>query len=424
MAEAVDSGRLAERTATVARRAQPPLIRAGGALRFAAPALLGYSAVRTFGVLLMWLHVRRSPLPRLSTLWDAVYYLGIADHGYVDDLGIGGYANGVPYSSRAFFPLYPGLIRAVHTVLPLTTAQAALLVAWAAALLAAAGIFAVAAHLYGRSAGVIAAVLWGVIPHAAVENYAYSESLFTALAAWALYAAVSKRWVWAGVVSTLSCLVRPTGIAVAAAVSLAAAWEVVQVLRRGGAAGQGDQGDQVGRGDPGRGVRWWRPLLGGFLAPLGWLGYVGYVGWARHEWDGYFRVQSSWGSQFDGGVTTYRWIRDFFLGQSGNSTTLDQVVMLGVVAAAVVLFVVSLAQRQPLPLIVFSVMMLLISLGNGAEYAPRARFLVPAFALLLPLAVGLARLRSRWSRWAILAVATLASGSYGVFLTFVDRFSP
>ncbi|MFD0528644.1 hypothetical protein ACFQ1I_19220 [Kitasatospora arboriphila] len=232
--------------------------------------------------------------------------------------------------------------------------------------MAAAGIFALGSHLYGHRAGTVAAVLWGVLPHAVVESYAYSEALFTALAVWSLYAVVTRRWVWAGAISTLSCLTRPTGMAVAAAVVVAAAWCLVGHLR--------------GRGGD---VHWSRPLLGAVLAPLGWLGYVGYVGWARGEWNGYFRVQSAWDSHFDGGITTARWLKAMLIGQGHRSTQLDQVVMVLVVLAAVFLFAVTLVQRHPLPLLVFTATSLLIALGNGAFYAPRARFLVPAVTLLL-----------------------------------------
>ncbi|GAA1111208.1 glycosyltransferase family 39 protein [Kitasatospora arboriphila] len=378
------------------------------AVRAAAPAVAGYAAVRAVGLLLLWMHPGPgSALQRITTLWDAVYYRDVALHGYSDDLGMPGYENGVPYSSRAFFPLYPALIRAVHEVLRLDPGGSALLVTWTASLVAAAGIFALGSHLYGHRAGTVAAVLWGVLPHAVVESYAYSEALFTALAVWSLYAVVTRRWVWAGAISTLSCLTRPTGMAVAAAVVVAAAWCLVGHLR--------------GRGGD---VHWSRPLLGAVLAPLGWLGYVGYVGWARGEWNGYFRVQSAWDSHFDGGITTARWLKAMLIGQGHRSTQLDQVVMVLVVLAAVFLFAVTLVQRHPLPLLVFTATSLLIALGNGAFYAPRARFLVPAVTLLLPAAVGLAKARSKLTLAAVLACAALASGMYGVFLTFRNPFSP
>ncbi|MGN5379570.1 hypothetical protein ACQ4WX_26700 [Streptomyces lasalocidi] len=56
------------------------------------------------------------PLALLGRSWDSVWYLGIAGHGYGHDLPSP--APGV-HSDRAFFPLYPALVRALTAVLPL-----------------------------------------------------------------------------------------------------------------------------------------------------------------------------------------------------------------------------------------------------------------------------------------------------------------
>ncbi|MEV7117782.1 hypothetical protein [Kitasatospora griseola] len=386
-------------------------------LRPMAPALLAYTAVRAFGLLAMWLHpksdlpgVSNSTLTRLATLWDAPYYQMIAVHGYSDDLGIDGYENGVPYSSRAFFPFYPMAIRAVHAVLPITAGHAALLVAWFFSLVAAAGIFAVVAHVYRPRIALIAVVLWGALPHGAVESMAYSEPVFTAWAAWSLYALLRRNWIWAGALSCMACLTRPSGLAVAAAVGITAAVELVQFWR----------GRRNGADRP----VVWRVLLGTALAPAGWFGYLAYVGWQRGTWRGYFDVQLAWGTHFDFGRGTLSWMSGMILHPDSKGTTLDQVVMVGIVVASVVLFLLAVEQRQPLPLLVFGGMMLVIALGDGAYFAPRARFLLPAFVLLLPVAAGLSRIRSRVSLWVLLSSAVVCSGFYGVFLVFESVYSP
>jgi len=117
----------------------------------------------------------------------------------------------------------------VHAVLPVGLPAAALLVSWVASLAAAWGVSAAVATRYGRRAGIVSAALWGTLPHSVLMNIAYTEALFSALAAWSLWAALTRRWLWAGTLSSLSCLTRPTGIAVAAAVCAAAA---VELLRR------------------------------------------------------------------------------------------------------------------------------------------------------------------------------------------------
>ncbi|WP_327067323.1 hypothetical protein [Kitasatospora sp. NBC_01302] len=385
--------------------------RAAAQLRACAPALLGYLAVRAVGVLILLVNQHSVPvLTRLGTLWDAHWYTDVATHGYRDDIGVYG-VNGVPFSTRAFFPLYPLLIRAVTGVLPVSAPGAALAVAWAASLVAALGIFAVVAHRYNRRVGVITVVLWGALPHAAVQSMAYSESLFTALAAWSLHALQRRNWIRAGVLSLLAGLVRPTAAAVVAAVCLAAAVELVRRVRRR----EAEHGDAPA---------WWRIVLGAGLAPLGIVGYIGYVDHVRRSWSGYSYIQSAWGTQFDGGMGTARWLDQMFLSPGSPPQLLNQVVIALVVVAYVVLFLLALVQRQPLPWLVYGATILAVAIGSSSTDAARARFLVPAFVLLVPLAAGLSRVRSRASLGVLLGSAAVCSGFYGVYLVFANSYSP
>ncbi|MCU7824365.1 glycosyltransferase family 39 protein [Kitasatospora sp. DSM 101779] len=381
------------------RRAVERAGRLAGALRSAAPALLGYALVRAVGVAVvaLWGAQRgKSGIGRLSTFWDAPWYQAIAVHGYAGTTPVPGPYG--PYQPYAFFPAYPAMIKVFDTVLPLRPNQAALLVAWVAALVAAWGIYAVGSHLYGHRVGVIAAVLWGVTPYAVVESAAYSEQLFTAFAAWTCYAALTRRWVWAGVLCMTAGLTRPTGIALAAAVSAAALWELV---RR--------------RGD-------WHTALGMVIAPLGFLGFLAWVGVVKGRWDGYFRVQDAWQSHFDFGRSTYHSLRDLLT--QADQVWLTQVVVAAVLAGSVVLLVVSVLQRQPLVLVLFSAAMLVLALGDAAYFNSRARFLLPAFGLLLPVANGLVRVRSRSSLVLLLSSAALLSAAYGGYVVFVYPDAP
>ncbi|NEE18092.1 hypothetical protein G3M58_67965, partial [Streptomyces sp. SID7499] len=136
----------------------------------------------------------------LSGRWDSVWYQRIAENGYRYTVTL---PDGSVHSDLAFFPLLPALERAVSEVTPLTLGGAGLLVAWTAGLLAAWGIYAVGARLRGRRTGVVLAALWGVYPTAFVQSMAYTETLFTALAAWALYAVLRGRWIVAGALCVL-----------------------------------------------------------------------------------------------------------------------------------------------------------------------------------------------------------------------------
>src|SRR5690606_36045782 len=151
------------------------------------------------------------------------------------------------------FPLYPGLIALLDPVLPGGPQAAGLAISWLAGPAAAWGLFAIGAHLRDRRTGVLLVALWAVLPHAVVQSMLYTETLFTALAAWSLYALLRRRWLTSGALCLAAGLLRPTAGALVLAVGLAALAAVWR--RRDG----------------------WRPWVAGLIAPLGLLGYLGWV---------------------------------------------------------------------------------------------------------------------------------------------------
>ncbi|NUK59649.1 glycosyltransferase family 39 protein, partial [Streptomyces lunaelactis] len=175
-------------------------------------------------------HIGRSPRMIIARAWDSDWYMLIAEHGYGRVLR---WPDGSVQSDLAFFPLYPGLVRAVTTVLPVTSGTAGLLLSWSAAGAAAWGIYAIVERLHGRRTATLVVLLWGLLPHSIVLSMAYTEPVLTAFAAWSLYAVLTRRWLWAGALATLAGLSRPNGIAVAAAVVAVAAYEVFTAHRRG-----------------------------------------------------------------------------------------------------------------------------------------------------------------------------------------------
>ncbi|MFI1076079.1 hypothetical protein [Streptomyces puniciscabiei] len=368
-------------------RPGPPLARAGGV---AVGLFLG---VRLTGVTVLALvaHVAgRHPLTLLGRSWDSVWYLGIAAHGYGHDLPS---SDPGPHSDLAFFPLYPALLRAVTALAPVGGGIAGLLISWTAAAVAAAGIHAVGSRLHGRATGIALVLLWGLLPHSVVLSMAYTEPVLAAFAAWSLYALLTRRWLWAGALAAVAGLARPNGFAVAAAVLAAAGAEVWR--RRG----------RVSH-------RLW---TGAALAPLGWTAYVLWVGRRKGDlFGGYFEVQRLWGSTFDFGHGSLRFVRAMLL--HGSPFVFPMVLVL--VAAATVLYALLLLDRAPLPLLVFSGVLLLIALGGSGFFESKPRFLLPAFPLLLPLAQGLARTaRARpWHATVLVAALAGLSHGYGAYL--------
>ncbi|WP_406461398.1 hypothetical protein OH768_40655 [Streptomyces sp. NBC_01622] len=365
-------------------------------LRRAAPALLGYAAVRALGlvVLAVWSAARgKSAHTLLTARWDALWYTRVADLGYGYEVRL---PNGDVHSNLAFFPLLPWLERFMHAVSPLSYADGGLAVSLLASLAAAWGIFAVAEHVYGRRAALCAVLLWAMLPVGIVQSMAYSESLFTALAAWSLYAASTGRWLTAGTLALLAGLTRPVGLAVVAAVWVAGIASFVQ-----------DRSTA-----PAHGARNWRCALGLVLAPLGAAGYVLWVGHRTGKGPlGYLDVQAGWRNGFDGGAAFARFVGEKFTSFPSALAGVGLIVGVGLV---VWLYVVGIRQGQPLPLLVYTGVVTALALCASSYFGSKPRLLIPAFPLLFPLALALARLRISRSAWVVGGVA-VASAVYGAF---------
>ncbi|MGW0928388.1 hypothetical protein [Streptomyces sp. NPDC002644] len=357
-----------------------------------------FLAARFAGVLVLTLlaHAEgKDATTLLGRTWDSLWYIGIAADGYGE---VREYTRLV-LNDLAFFPLYPWLIRGVTAVLPLSGGAAGVLVSWVAAGAAACGIYRIGRRLHGRGAGVLLAVLWGLMPHSVVLSLAYTEPLLTALAAWALYAAMTGRWLWAGALACLAGLSRPSGAAVAAAVAAAAALHVAALVRE-----RRLSVHSLGK-----------PLSAVALAPLGWAGFVLWVGMRQGDpLGGYFEVQRRWGSAFDLGRGNLEFVGHLLR----HPDKLVFTVALVIVLLALLLFGLLIADRAPLPLIVYSGVLLLITVGGSGYFASKPRFLLPAFPLLLPLAAALTRTARARPRHATLVVAALAglSFAYGAYL--------
>ncbi|MGW1279700.1 hypothetical protein ACWD4V_22485 [Streptomyces tsukubensis] len=367
-----------------------------------APAVGLFAAARLTGLVLMsvwaW-HIGRQPRAILGRAWDADWYMLIAEHGYGRVLTW----PGAVQSDLAFFPLYPGLVRGLSYAVPdrITSGSIGLLISWSAALVAAAGIYAVGERLHGRRTATVLVLLWGLLPHSVVLTMAYTEPLLTAFAAWALYALLTRRWLWAGGLAALAGLSRPNGIAVAAAVLCVVAYELVC----GGSGGHGGRGGRGARRDP----RLWAAAA---LAPTGWCGYVLWVGFRTGDpLGGYFAVQRGWTSTFDFGAGAARVVRDIAL----RPVALPLTMALLIVLVSAVLFVLLVLARPPAALLVYTGVLVLITLGGSGFFESKPRFLLPAFPLLLPVALALTRARPRSAIAVIAALAGLSFG-YGTYL--------
>jgi hypothetical protein len=373
-------------TPPVAQRPGPPAHRK--VLHALAPAAV-HLLVRGVGVGVLALMAGGGGpgLLRELTAWDGSWLLAIARYGYAGvpaDM-LDAYGHHTDVTAYGFFPGYPGVVAAVGTVIDLTAAG--LIVSLVAGVAGAYAMTRLGELVPGgsRRAGLLLAALFAAAPMSIVLSMAYTEALFCALAAWALVGVLRGRWVVAGLCAAGAGLVRPTATALVAAVGLAALAAV------------------IGRRDG------WRPWLGGLLAPAGLFGYLGWVAVRTGSPDGWYRIQrEGWGWYVDGGGATARYVARVL---AGGNQIFDVAVVVAFLAGAV-LVVVGVAMRLPWPLLVYGTLALLTVLGTEGLMNAKLRLLLPAFTLLLPVALGLAKRRPSTAVGVVVA-ATLASAWFG-----------
>ncbi|MDN3268040.1 hypothetical protein [Streptomyces sp. MA15] len=332
--------------------------------------------------------------------WDGWWYQQIALHGYDPALEPVPGATGLitlEGNSAAFFPLYPALMRLVVEVTGLGPYGAGMTVSVVCSFVAALGIHAVTARLGGRRAGLVAVGLWAVWPGSGAEWAVYSESLYTALAAWACWAVTTRRWAAAGVLAFAAGLTRPTAVALAAALAVAG---LLAVVRR--------------RED------WRRPLAAAAIAPLGTAGYLAWVGHRMGDWGGYTKLQEgAWGHTFDYGRHSLDVLTSVPVGHFDYlfAMPMEDIIGVGVVLLVPVLTVLLVRLRPPAVLVVYTVLSYLMVMATQQYFGNVSRYLLPLFPLYVPLALAMRRLSGPVLA-AVLGTAAVASGSYAGYVLF------
>ncbi|MGI9000906.1 MAG: hypothetical protein ACR2GH_04495 [Pseudonocardia sp.] len=330
-----------------------------------------------------------SSLLRELTSWDGKWLLAIAEFGYAGvsaDL-LDAFGGRTPDTPLAFFPGYPGLVAAVGVLTGGNLVVAGLIVSAVSGVVAAYGLTRLGELVPGgsRRAGLLLTALFAAAPMGVALSMTYTEALFCALAVWALVGVLRRQWLLAGGCAAAAGLVRPTASSVVAAVGLAALAAVLALRDR------------------------WRPWVGGLLATTGLLGYLGYVAARTGALDGWFAIQrTGWGWHLDGGVATVRYLAVVL---TEGERAFDVLIVLTFVGSLVLLGL-GVRMRLPWPLLVYGALLLVTVWGSDGLTNTTLRLLVPAFVLLLPVALGLARRRTG-TAVAVVAGAALASAWFG-----------
>ena len=372
-----------------------------------ATAAVVYLGVRVLGLLFAAFLLRHGAyrqahgsLGLWTTEGDGSFYRAIAAHWY--DHGLIQLTHG---SVLAFLPGYPAAIDSLAWLPGVSVALAGFAITVLAGLAAAWGLATLGLKLTADSRiSLIMVAIWAVAPGSIALSRVYAEALFCALAVWALIALIDRRWLTAGILVMLAGMVRSTALALVAAVAVAVVLALIQAVRTR---------QRIGA--------WWRPVAALLLAPLGLLGYWGYVAWVTHRPDGWFWIEKHrFHMTFDWGKSTIRVISNTFVDKVSAADLLVVLAILGAVA----LTAWSLAERIPVYLHVYTVMVAVLAFTSSANWvSSKPRFFLPAVLLALPLARLLASLRTS-VLVPLIVVLTVLSTWAGVYIGVIARWAP
>lgn len=175
-------------------------------------SLLVFSIPEQAGTTLSW---------KLLDVWqvhDGATYAMIAQHGYASP------------QNRAvvFFPLFPILLHLATPLLGGSVALAGLLIAAVAAVAALTGMYRLIGDDFSAEVAGRAVVACALFPSGLFLLLPFTESLFLALAVWALILARRGRWGWVALLALLLGLTRTQGCLIA----LPLAWELFRQRQR------------------------------------------------------------------------------------------------------------------------------------------------------------------------------------------------
>lgn len=360
-----------------------------GHLRTSVPVYVAAHGLVMIIALLILNHHGRGPLTALSW-WDGDWYRKIADHGYEHHMMYD--KHGVLEQMKiAFFPLLPLLMRVVGHTLGISSVAAGVLISAVASLFAAAGISVLLEPAVGRRVALISVALYGTLLPSFVQSAVYTESLFTALSVWALVACVRKQWLTAGILSVFTGLTRSTAFILVGTVCLFA---LIEGVRK----------------------RDWRALAAVVIAPLGFASFFVFLRIRIGRWDAWSVSETApgWKHTFDFGQDFFRYVQ-----RIGSLSIWSDPGAFGYVMAMVPIVIALLGllylvreRRLPAPVYFYTVLGTLFTVLSGGNYSSLGRYLMPYFALVVPLAGLLSKIRLS-SLLVFLAVTAYLAAWYG-----------
>jgi hypothetical protein len=290
----------------------------------------------------------RSPLHVRS--WDGRWYLQAAQHGWPHLVPSRG------PSTLPFLPALPELIRIVHGLTPLGWTWSAYAAAFLTQVAMVIAVWHLTRDIWGTHAANRATILLCFFPGALVLSLVYSEPLLIASAAACMLCLRKRRWVLAGLAAAVGTATGPNDFPLI----VCCAWEAFFAIRQ---------------------RRDWSSLSAVVLAASGVVAWFSYLwastgvatAWSTANWRGWHERPDL--------LAFYRIVQKVEL---DGSKDLRDIVVIATTVVAVALLVVLIWSKPPAVLVVFTSIVLALSIFSG-PFGLSPRFMLAAF----PLAMGL-----------------------------------
>jgi Mannosyltransferase (PIG-V) len=365
------------------------------ALTDLATPLLLYVGTRIVQLLFIaWLAPAGGPSIKSRLLaWDGDWFMRVATEGYPHTYSYDASGQMVG-NGLAFFPAYPLLIRGLWK-LGVPADVAALSISWLAGAAAAVLLYLLGTELVDRRVGLVLTALFLAQPMSVVFAMGYSEALFSALVIGMFYAAYRRAFLVAGLLGLGAALTRPTGLAAAVGLAVAA----VLAMRAGT-------------------VPAWRAATGAVIALLGVPAYLLWVANRVGDLNAWFTIQTAgWGTTFDWGRSTWHFLVTAI--HQGNGWI--QVSVALILLVAIVAAVLAVRRTWP-PIVVYGLLALVLVVGQAGYYHSKPRLLLPVLLTLLPAAYAAAKARATAVTLGVVAYSLFGLW-YGAYMITVWTYT-
>lgn len=309
-------------------------------------------------------NVTQNPIVLMWIRWDAMWYTGIASHGYW-------------FQALAFFPMYPFLTALVHWLTFLPVYDTAIIVANLGLIGFSVSFYGLVNDIYGEEMARRSLGLAILFPTAFYLSAAYTEGIFMFFSLASFWLVRRGKFLWAGLFGMFAALTRNEGVFL----TIPFVWGYYQTF----------------------GFRWRKQILPVLFVPIGIVAYMIYQTIDFHSPIAFIKAQAYWGRHI-----TWPWIGIFLaIKRIAQGTPLQPSAILSMIdlvfaLSSIVLWVYGWIKKLPIDWLLYWGILLLIDISAPSIHGESPLLSMSRLVLILfPMYVvlGMISKNASWNRF-------------------------